>query len=92
MGARIKRAPKHCCTCKAAPVYLYGRCSHCFRAMDKSLYQKLKGMTRAQRKVEFERATAHPETPRWQYENPQGEAELAEQAKTLEVQNKCVTN
>jgi hypothetical protein len=37
-------------------------------------------MTRAQRKIEFERITEQSATPKWEYENEQGEAELAQQA------------
>jgi hypothetical protein len=47
--------------------------------MDPSLYQRLKGMTMAERKIEFEKITGQPEMPKWEFENPAGEAELAEQ-------------
>jgi hypothetical protein len=48
------------------------------------LFERLKKMTRAERQIEFERATAQPERPQWQYENLQGEAELIEQAEKEE--------
>jgi hypothetical protein len=38
----------------------------------------LNNLTRAERKVEFQKEKTRPETPKWQYENPAGEAELAE--------------
>jgi hypothetical protein len=49
---------------------------HCFRKMDPTLFERLKSMTRAEREIEFEKATGVPERGKWEYENPAGEAEL----------------
>jgi hypothetical protein len=48
--------------------------------MDPKLYRQLKAMTRRERGLEFERITGQPATPKWEYENPVGEAELAKRA------------
>ena len=87
MGARIKKAPRLCCVCKTAPLYVDGRCAPCFRAMDKKLYQRLKGMTRAQRKVEFERATAQPEMPKWMWEGDESVLAAMTEAQEREKQS-----
>jgi hypothetical protein len=62
------------------PRFCYGRCKNHFAHLDPTLYARLKGMTRAARQIEFERATSQPERPSWTYENPQGEAELMKKA------------
>ena len=86
MGAHIKKAPKLCCTCKTAPIYLYGRCTRCFRAMDKSLYRKLKGMTRAERQADIQKSTTRGEQKKWEWLGD--EEALAEMTAKLEAQNK----
>jgi hypothetical protein len=41
-------------------------------------------MSRAQRQAEFEKISQVPECPKWEYENPQGEAELIRRLKETE--------
>jgi len=50
------------------PRFCYARCTAHFRQIDPALYERLKGMTRAERAAEFARLTAQPELPRWTYE------------------------
>jgi hypothetical protein len=57
---RYKKAPKLCCVCKTAPLFQYGRCSVCFRAMDAALFERLKKMTRKERSAEFEKLAKQP--------------------------------
>ena len=64
---RAKRAPRLCCICKKAPLFQYGRCTTCFRAMDPGLFARLKKLTRAERQIEFERITGQPEMPKWHW-------------------------
>jgi hypothetical protein len=71
---------KTCCVCREKTVFVYGRCPSCFKAIDPVLFDRLKRLTRAERRVEFERATSQPERPRRSYENPAGEAELMKKA------------
>jgi len=52
--------------------------------IDPSLYQRLKGMTRAERKVEFEKITGQPALPKWEFENLAGEKELIEMTERQE--------
>jgi hypothetical protein len=78
---KAKKAPQLCCEPGCLkPRVVYGRCWAHFRALDSTLAARLRGMTRAQRKIEFERITEQSATPKWEYENEQGEAELAQQA------------
>jgi hypothetical protein len=67
------RVPKLCCDCKKAPLVQYGRCTACFRLMDRALYARLKNLTRAERAKEFEK-TMVAAIPRWQW--PGNEEEL----------------
>jgi hypothetical protein len=82
-----KRVRRTCCEhgCDK-PRFCYGRCTSHFANLDPKLYERLKAMTRAERQIEFEKATAQPEMPRWEYENPAGEAELAAHTAKLEAQ------
>jgi len=41
-------------------------------------------MTRKQRAEEFEKVAGVPAFPRWMFENPQGEAQLAAECERLE--------
>ena len=62
-----------CCVCRTNAVWNYGRCTACFKAMDPILFARLKNMTRAERKIEFETITGIPETPKWTYEGREDE-------------------
>jgi hypothetical protein len=85
---RVKKAPNLCCVCKKAPVYVYGRCAPCFRTIDPRLFRRLKAMTRAERIAEFAKTTGQVEPPKWEFENPDGEAELAERVQQQEHESK----
>ena len=64
-----KRVPNRCCESGCdKPRYCYGRCTTHFAHLDPTLAASLKGMTRAERNVEFQRATMQPERPRWEFE------------------------
>jgi hypothetical protein len=41
-------------------------------------------MTRAQRKIEFEKAIQMPERPKWEYKNEAGEQELIRRSEETE--------
>jgi hypothetical protein len=62
---RARKAQSLCCSCKKAPLFQYGRCTACFRVMDPALYARLKKLSRAERKAEFENLTGQPEMPKW---------------------------
>jgi hypothetical protein len=80
-----KRAARLCCVygCQE-PLWIYGRCSAHFRSLDLVLFERLKNMTRAQRKIEFEKAIRMPERPKWEYKNEAGEQELIRRSKETE--------
>jgi len=46
----------------------YGRCHRHFVALDSKERERLKGMLRPQREVEYKTAKLPPEKPRWTYE------------------------
>jgi hypothetical protein len=72
------RPSKRCCVYECEqPIWQYGRCKLHFASLDPQMFEKLKGMNRAQRQVEFIKLS-QPDRPKWTYENPEGEAELAE--------------
>jgi hypothetical protein len=79
MPMRRNISPKLCCVCKKAPLFNYGRCTTCFRAMDPTLFARLKKLSRAERAQEFEQITGQPALPRWTYEGDEDAlAELVE--------------
>jgi hypothetical protein len=49
-------------------------------------FERLKNMTRAQRKIEFEKAIQMPERPKWEFTNEAGELELMKRLKETEVE------
>jgi hypothetical protein len=74
---RAKRAARMCCVCKKAPIFQYGRCPSCFRAMDPAVFARLKKLSRADRNTEFEKLAGASEMPPWEYEpTPAQVAEL----------------
>lgn len=86
---RVKKAPKLCVEyengvrCTKA-LWIYGRCFNHFKKLDPRLFARLKSMTRKQRAEEFEKVAGVPAFPRWMFENPQGEAQLAAECERLE--------
>lgn len=66
------------CCVDACPnrIWLYGRCKRCFESLDPWMFQQLKDVPQAERQKTFERLSQPPERPKWEYENPEGEAEL----------------
>ena len=79
MYRRKKRAKPSCCEFACdSPRFCFGRCHEHFAALSSDQYQRLKNLSRAERKVEFQKSIIRPELPHWEYENPQGEQELAQ--------------
>ncbi len=80
-----KRAPRLCCVCKKVPLVQYGRCHACFRAMNPLTLARLRNMTRAERKAEFEKMSGQTEMPRWAFEG--NEPALIEMTERLQREN-----
>jgi hypothetical protein len=73
----MKRTGKRCCEPNClVERYSLGRCLAHFRTMDPAEATRLRNLTRAEREAEFDSMRIHPPTPKWEYENPAGEAEL----------------
>jgi len=53
-----------------------GRCKRCFQGLDPEMFAKLKMLPNSERQKTFERLSQIPEREKWEYENPEGEAEL----------------
>ncbi len=69
---------KQCCEAGCEEKrFCLGRCARCFRMMDPEVAARLRSLPRAEREAEFEEQRVHPPLPKWTYENPEGEAELA---------------
>jgi hypothetical protein len=79
---RAKKVPRLCCVCKEAPLFQYGRCTLCFRAMDPALFARLKKLSRAERAIEFQEAIIQPSIPRWEW--PGDEQALVEMTERRE--------
>jgi len=73
-----------CMDCEAAPILCWGRCNACFKNWKRAepkQYRQLRKLPWAQRKAEVAKMSAEKKaqrTPTWEYENDQGERELAE--------------
>jgi hypothetical protein len=77
--AMASHVGKECCEpgCTIA-VFSYGRCNRHYWKLKREQpaeVARLSAMTYIERNAEYDRVK-HPPLPSWQYENPQGEAEL----------------
>ena len=81
-----KRVAAECCEygCEQ-PRFCYGRCTAHFARLDSKSYERLKRMTKAERQVEYQKATAQPARPRWEWLGD--ENTLAEMTAKLDAQN-----